>query len=82
MKKNTFMKPLKPSKALAEVVGNKAMPRTEITKKIWAYIKRKDLQSKTDKTKIKADAKLKSLFGSRTQISMFDLPKIISKNVK
>jgi chromatin remodeling complex protein RSC6 len=77
-----FMVPLTPSPALAEVVGSKGMPRTEIIKQIWVYIKKNGLQDKTNKRMINADAKLKPLFGNKSQVSMFDLAKIVSKNVK
>ncbi len=77
-----FMKPLTPSTALAEVIGNKAMPRTEIVKKIWDYIKKNGMQDKKDKRMINADAKLKPVFGGKNQISMFELAKLISKQVK
>jgi chromatin remodeling complex protein RSC6 len=77
-----FMKPLTPSATLAEVVGNKAMPRTEIVKKIWDYIKKNGLQDKKNKRMINADAKLKAVFGGKSQVSMFELAKIVSKHVK
>ena len=77
-----FMVPLTPSPALAEVVGSKGIPRTEIIKQIWVYIKKNGLQDKNNKRMINADAKLKPLFGSKSQVSMFDLAKIVSKNVK
>jgi upstream activation factor subunit UAF30 len=77
-----FMKPLAPSAALAEVIGNKAMPRTEIVSKIWAYIKKNGLQDKKNRRMINADAKLKGIFGSKSQISMFELAKVVSKHVK
>jgi upstream activation factor subunit UAF30 len=77
-----FMKPLAPSAALAEVVGNKAMPRTEIVSKIWAYIKKNGLQDKKNRRMINADGKLKGIFGSKSQISMFELAKVVSKHVK
>jgi len=76
-----FMKPLNPSPALADVIGNKAVPRTEIIKKIWDYIKKNKLQDNKNKRMINADAKLKTLFGGKAQISMFDLAKIVGKNV-
>jgi chromatin remodeling complex protein RSC6 len=76
-----FMAALNPSSALAEVIGNKPMPRTEIVKKIWDYIKKNNLQDKKNRRMINADGKLKPLFG-KDQISMFDLAKIVSKNVK
>ena len=77
-----FMAPLTPSPALADVIGNKGLPRTEIIKKIWDYIKKNKLQDQKNKRMINADAKLKTLFGGKSQISMFDLAKVVSKNVK
>lgn len=77
-----FMAPLTPSSVLAEVVGSKAIPRTEIVKKIWAYIKKNGLQDKKNKRMINADAKLKPVFGGKGQISMFELAKAVSKHVK
>src|SRR6478672_2923273 len=77
-----FMAPLTPSAALAEVVGSKPIPRTEIVKKIWDYIKKNNLQDKKNRRNINADSKLKPLFGSKDQISMFELAKLINKQVK
>jgi upstream activation factor subunit UAF30 len=77
-----FMAPLMPSATLGEVVGTKALPRTEIIKKIWDYIKKNKLQDNKNKRMINADSKLKPLFGGKGQVSMFDLAKIVSKNVK
>ena len=77
-----FMTPLAPSPSLAEVIGTKPLPRTEIVKKIWDYIKKNNLQDKKNKRMINADAKLKVVFGGKEQVSMFDLAKIVSKNVK
>jgi chromatin remodeling complex protein RSC6 len=77
-----FMTPLSPSATLAEVIGNSPRPRTEIVKKIWDYIKKNNLQDKKNKRMINADAKLKAVFGGKDQVSMFDLAKIVSKNVK
>ena len=77
-----FMAPLTPSSTLAEVVGSKAIPRTEIVKKIWAYIRKNNLQDKKNRRMINADAKLKPIFGGKGQISMFELAKAISKHVK
>lgn len=77
-----FMKPLTPSATLAEVVGNKALPRTEIVKKMWDYIKKNGLQDKKNKRMINADAKLKPVFAGKGQVSMFELAKLISKHVK
>src|SRR5205085_4323898 len=76
-----FMAPLSVSPALAEVVGNKPMPRTEIVKKIWDYIKKNNLQDKANRRMINADAKLRPLFG-KDQISMFELAKVVNKQVK
>ena len=77
-----FMKALTPSSALAEVIGDKAVPRTEIVKKIWVYIKKNGLQDKKNKRMINADAKLKPVFGGKGQISMFELAKVLTKHVK
>ena len=77
-----FMAPLTPSPALGEVVGAKPLPRTEIIKKIWIYIKKNDLQDKKNRRMINADDKLKTVFGGKTQISMFELAKIVNKHVK
>jgi chromatin remodeling complex protein RSC6 len=77
-----FMAALTPSAALADVVGSKPLPRTEIIKAIWDYIKKNNLQDKTNKRMINADAKLKVLFGGKSQVSMFDLAKIVSQHVK
>jgi len=76
-----FMTALNPSSTLAEVIGAKAMARTEMVKKIWDNIKKNNLQDKKNRRMINADGKLRPLFG-RDQISMFDLAKVISKNVK
>ncbi len=77
-----FMKPLAPSAALAEVIGSKAIPRTEIVRQIWNYIKKNGLQDKKNRRMINADAKLKTVFGGKSQISMFELAKVVSKHVK
>jgi upstream activation factor subunit UAF30 len=77
-----FMKPLELSDSLAAVIGNKPVPRTEIVKKLWVYIKANKLQDKNNKRMINADAKLKPVFGGKAQVSMFDMAKHISKNVK
>lgn len=76
-----FMAPLQPSGPLAEVIGNKPLPRTEIVKKVWDYIKKNNLQDQKNKRMINADAKLKPLFG-KGQISMFELAKIVNDNVE
>lgn len=75
-----FMAPLGVSAALGEVVGNKPLPRTEIIKKIWDYIKKNKLQDNKNKRMINADAKLKTLFG-KAQVSMFELATIVNKHV-
>jgi chromatin remodeling complex protein RSC6 len=76
------MKPLTPSAALAEVVGSKALPRTEVVKKMWVYIKKNKLQDNKNRRMINADAKLKVIFGGKGQVSMFDMAKHLSKNLK
>lgn len=77
-----FMAPVTPSAALAEVVGNKPMPRTEITKRLWAYIKKNGLQDKTNRRMINADAALKTVFGGRSAVNMFEMTKLVSKHLK
>jgi len=76
-----FMAPLTPSDKLAEVIGSKPAPRTEIVKKMWDYIKKNNLQDSKNKRMINADAKLKPIFG-KDQVSMFDLAKIVNDNIK
>lgn len=76
-----FMKPVQPDAALAAVVGSKAMPRTELTKKLWAYIKKHGLQDKKEKTMINADDALKVVFGGKKRVSMFEMTKLVSKHV-
>jgi upstream activation factor subunit UAF30 len=76
-----FMAPLNASPVLAEVIGSKPLPRTEIVKKIWEYIKKNKLQDNKNKRMINADSKLKPLFG-KDQISMFELAKVVNKHVK
>jgi chromatin remodeling complex protein RSC6 len=77
-----FMKPLTPSADLAAVVGSKALPRTEVVKKIWAYIRSNKLQDKVNRRNINADAKLKPIFNGKSQVSMFDMAKLLSKHLK
>ena len=77
-----FMRPMTPSAALGAVIGTNAMPRTEVTKKIWGYIKRNSLQDKKNKRMINADDKLKAVFGGKTQVSMFEMTKLVSKFLK
>jgi chromatin remodeling complex protein RSC6 len=76
-----FMAPLTASPVLAEVIGSKPLPRTEIVKKIWDYIRKNNLQDKKNRRMINADSKLKPLFG-KDQISMFELAKVVNKHVK
>jgi len=77
-----FMKPLTPSGDLSAVVGNKPLPRTAVVKKLWEYIKKNKLQDTKNKRNINADAKLKPIFGGKSQVSMFDLSKLLSKHLK
>ena len=77
-----FMKPMNPDSLLAEVVGSKAMPRTEVTKKLWQYIKRKGLQDKKNRRMINADAALKAVFGGKSSVNMFEMPKLVNKHLK
>jgi upstream activation factor subunit UAF30 len=77
-----FMAPLTVSDNLAAVVGNKPLPRTQIIKKIWDYIKKNGLQDKKNRRMINADDKLKVVFGGKGQISMFELAKVVNKHVK
>src|ERR1700730_18008161 len=77
-----FMAPLSLSPALSDVIGTKPLPRTEIVRKIWDYIKKNKLQDSKNRRMINADAKLKILFAGKNQISMFELAKVVSKNVK
>ncbi|HAZ08536.1 MAG TPA: hypothetical protein DCZ01_08470 [Elusimicrobia bacterium] len=76
-----FMKPLTPSEKLAEVVGNKPLPRTEVVKKLWAYIKKNNLQDKKNKRNINADAILKAVFGGKSVVNMFEMTKLVSKHL-
>ena len=77
-----FMKPVTPSETLATVVGSKPIPRTEVTKKLWAYIKKNGLQDKKNKRMINADANLKAVFGGKTSVNMFAMTKLVSKHLK
>ena len=77
-----FMKPMIPSGPLGAVVGSSAIPRTEVTKKIWAYIKRNGLQDKKNRRNINADDKLKVVFGGKAQVSMFEMTKLVSRHLK
>ncbi|MBY0266805.1 MAG: SWIB/MDM2 domain-containing protein [Burkholderiales bacterium] len=77
-----FMKAMQPSAALGAVIGNSAMPRTEVTKKIWAYIKKHGLQDSKNRRNINADEKLKDVFGGKKQVSMFEMTKLVNKHLK
>ena len=77
-----FMKAMTPSSTLAEVVGAAPLPRTEVTKKVWDYIKKLDLQDPANRRMINADDKLKAVFGGKAQVSMFEMTKLISDHLK
>ena len=77
-----FMKPVTPDAKLAEVVGSKAMPRTEVTKKLWAYIKKNGLQDKKNKRNINADDALKAVFNGNGTVNMFEMTKLVSRHLK
>jgi len=77
-----FMRPVTPSPALAEVVGSKPIPRTEVTKKLCAYIKQNGLQDKKNRRMINADATLKTVFGGKASVNMFDMTKLVGKHLK
>jgi len=76
-----FMRPWNISAALGDVIGGKPIPRTEVTKKIWAYIKKNGLQDRVKRTMINADAKLLKVFGGKKKVSMFEMTKLISKHL-
>jgi upstream activation factor subunit UAF30 len=77
-----FMKPMTPSAALSEVVGSKPIPRTEVTKKLWAYIKKNKLQDAKNRRNIKADDALKTVFGGKAVVNMFEMTKLVNKHLK
>jgi upstream activation factor subunit UAF30 len=77
-----FMKPVTPSADLAEVIGAKPVPRTEVTKKLWAYIKKNGLQDPKNRRMIKADAALKPVFGGKATVNMFEMTKLVGKHLK
>lgn len=77
-----FMKPVTPSASLGAVIGRSAMPRTQVTKKIWQYIKRHKLQDKKNKRMINADEALKAVFGGKKQVNMFEMTKLVSRQLK
>lgn len=76
-----FMKPVTPDEKLATIVGDKPLPRTELTKKLWGYIKKNNLQDKKNKRMINADANLKVVFG-KPSVNMFEMTKLVSKHLK
>jgi upstream activation factor subunit UAF30 len=77
-----FMKPMTPSAALGEVIGAKPMPRTEVTKKLWAYIKKHDLQDAKNRRMINADTALKPIFGGKSAVNMFEMTRLVNKHLK
>jgi chromatin remodeling complex protein RSC6 len=77
-----FMKPMNISSTLAAVVGSAPIPRTEVTSKLWGYIKKNNLQDKTNRRMINADDKLREVFGGKKQVSMFEMTKLVSKHLK
>lgn len=81
-KESAFMKPLQPDTALAMIVGDKPLPRTEVVKKVWVYIKKNNLQDAKNKRNINADAALKAVFGGKQQVNMFEMTKLISSHLK
>jgi chromatin remodeling complex protein RSC6 len=80
--KKSSKKPMTPSSTLAAVIGGSPMPRTEVTKKLWAYIKRNGLQDKANRRMINGDDKLRAVFGGRSQVSMFDMTKLVSNHLR
>ena len=77
-----FMKPVQPDETLAKVVGGKPLPRTELTKKLWSYIRKNGLQDKKQKTLINADENLQAVFNGKKQVSMFEMTKLVSGHLK
>jgi chromatin remodeling complex protein RSC6 len=77
-----FMRPVTPSATLAPIVGSKPIPRTEVTKKLWGYIKKNNLQDKKNRRQINADDNLKAVFGGKTSVNMFAMTKLVSKHLK
>ena len=76
-----FMKEMTPSPALAEIVGNKPLPRTEVVKKLWAYIRKNNLQDPKERRNINADDRLKAVFGGKKTVSMFEMTKLVNKQL-
>ena len=79
---SAFMKPLQPSEALSKITGPNPLPRSEVAKKLWVYIKKQDLQDKTNRRMINADAALKVVFNGKKQVSMFEMTALVSKHLK
>jgi upstream activation factor subunit UAF30 len=77
-----FMRPVTPSATLAPIVGSKPIPRTEVTKKLWGYIKKNNLQDKKNRRQINADDNLKAVFGGKASVNMFAMTKLVSKHLK
>ena len=77
-----FMRPVSPSPALAEVVGDKPIPRSEVTKRLWAYIKKNGLQDQKNRRQINADDRLRAVFGGRRQVSMFEMTRLVNDHLK
>jgi chromatin remodeling complex protein RSC6 len=77
-----FMKPMTPSATLGAVIGDKPMPRTQVTKKVWEYIKKHGLQDKTNRRMINADEALQAVFGGKKQVNMFEMTKLVNKHLK
>ncbi|OGJ86801.1 MAG: hypothetical protein A2268_14110 [Candidatus Raymondbacteria bacterium RifOxyA12_full_50_37] len=77
-----FMAPVQPNEKLAEVVGSKPLPRTELTKKLWVYIKKNKLQDAKNRRMINADEALKAVFGGKKSVNMFEMTKLVNKNLK
>ncbi len=77
-----FMAPMQPSEALSKVVGAKAIPRTEVVKKLWAYIKKNNLQDPKNRRNVRGDANLTKVFNGKTVVSMFEMTKLVSKHLK
>lgn len=79
---SAFMKPVQPDEALAAVVGEEPVPRTEITKRVWDYIKKNKLQDEKDRRSINADDKLRKVFNGKSKVSMFEMTKLVNGHLK
>jgi chromatin remodeling complex protein RSC6 len=77
-----FMRPVQPDEKLSEIVGSKPLPRSELTKKLWDYIKKNGLQDKKKRTQINADDSLKPVFNGKSQVSMFEMTKLVNGHIK